>query len=101
MNSRSRKQGKYRVELSPALPLFTESYHDAYKADARELFDEFIQFIQRTSNLVAQPDVEGAAWELVLLWLMNSGLVGSLKWLNERENDLRTLQALPTNGMVH
>ena len=81
---------------------FVESYHDAYKADARELFDEIVQFIQRASALAEQPpDAEGAAWELVLLRLIKSGLVGSLTRLNERENDLRTLQALPTNDMAH
>ena len=52
-------------------------------------------------TLVAFGQSRGAQWELVCLRVVKSGLVGSLKRLNEKDDDLRTLEMLPTDGVGH
>ena len=77
---------------------FAEPYHDAFKIDAMVLFQGFADFIEVTLNLAGRSDIEQ---ECLSLKLTKAELESSLEWLNERENGLRTLEAFPTNGMVH
>ena len=73
----------------------TDTYHETHKADARELFRDIDKFLETCASLVAAGSREDPYQSLRFMKFM---LERRLERLNKRDDDLRALEAFPTNG---
>lgn len=77
---------------------FAEQYQDVHRDEANAVYQGIAGFIQICSCLAGQDNTEQ---EYIFLRMARSVLNNSLDCLNEKDDDLRTLETLPTNGMAH